>query len=90
MKELYDEWSAGCSEQATKKYSTSFSTAVSTLGPDIRADVYNVYGFVRLADEIVDSFHGFDKELLLNEFERDLYLSLERSMNFFLLFSLNA
>ena len=81
MKKLFDEWSEDCSESATKKYSTSFSLAVRTLAPEIRADVYNVYGFVRLADEIVDSFHGYDKEAILNEFEKELYLGLSRKIS---------
>ncbi|MEX0274430.1 MAG: phytoene/squalene synthase family protein [Flavobacteriaceae bacterium] len=69
MKATYDHFSFAASKAMTWRYSTSFSWAVSLLDKKIRADIYNIYGFVRLADEIVDSFHGFDKERLLNQFE---------------------
>lgn len=72
MKALFDSVSFDCSTKVTKAYSTSFSTAVKMLGPSIRQDIYNIYGFVRFADEIVDSFHDFNKEELLLKFERDL------------------
>lgn len=72
MKALFDIVSFDCSTKVTKAYSTSFSTAVKMLGPSIRQDIYNIYGFVRFADEIVDSFHDFNKEELLLKFERDL------------------
>lgn len=72
MKALFDSVSFDCSTIVTKAYSTSFSTAVKMLGPSIRQDIYNIYGFVRFADEIVDSFHDFNKEELLLKFERDL------------------
>ena len=62
MKELFDDVSVGCSKLVTKSYSTSFSLAVKMLAPSIRNAIYSVYGFVRFADEIVDSFHGFNKE----------------------------
>ena len=71
MKELFDSVSNRCSELVTKKYSTSFSMAVNTLSPKIRADIYNIYGFVRFADEIVDTFHDYNKEKLMAHFERD-------------------
>jgi phytoene/squalene synthetase len=61
----------------TKKYSTSFSLAVKMLSPEIRKDIYNIYGFVRFADEIADSFHSFNKEKLINKFEADYYEALE-------------
>ena len=63
MKSIFDTISAKCSESITKNYSTSFSTAVKLLAPSIRQDIYNIYGFVRLADEIVDSFHDYDKAI---------------------------
>lgn len=75
MKELFDDVSNGCSKMVTKKYSTSFSMAVKMLSPKIRADIYNIYGFVRFADEIVDTFHDYDKEQLMHHFERDYYLA---------------
>ena len=68
MKELFDSVSNDCSKLVTKSYSTSFSLAVNMLSPKIRADIYNIYGFVRFADEIVDSFHDYNKEELFNRF----------------------
>ena len=59
------------SQLVTEKYSTSFSRSCRLLKPDIRQHIYNIYGFVRFADEIVDTFHAFDKEKLLKEFERN-------------------
>lgn len=73
MKQLFDTVSVSCSKLVTKSYSTSFTLAVKMLAPSIRNPIYSIYGFVRLADEIVDSFHEFDKEQLLNEFEADYY-----------------
>ena len=73
MKELFDSVSYSCSKLVTKKYSTSFSLAVNMLAPSIRADIYNIYGFVRFADEIVDTFHDYKKKELLEQFERDYY-----------------
>lgn len=81
MKELFDSVSNDCSKLVTKKYSTSFSLAVNLLSPKIRKDIYNIYGFVRFADEIVDSFHNYDKELLMSHFERDYYLSKEQGIS---------
>jgi phytoene synthase len=73
MKQLFDDVSFKCSKLVTKNYSTSFSTAVYMLSPSIRDAIYSVYGFVRFADEIVDSFHGFEKEILINDFETEYY-----------------
>ncbi len=81
MKSLFDEISLGCSKNVTKKYSTSFSLAVKMLSTNIQDHIYAIYGFVRLADEIVDSFHGFNKEELLNEFEIDLKNAIERKIS---------
>lgn len=72
MKSIFDKISFECSRNVTRAYSTSFSTAVKMLSPSIRQDIYNIYGFVRFADEIVDSFHDYDKELLFAIFENDL------------------
>ncbi|MDG1226388.1 MAG: phytoene/squalene synthase family protein [Polaribacter sp.] len=77
MKELFDQVSNDCSKLVTKRYSTSFSLAVKMLSTNIRTDIYNIYGFVRFADEIVDTFHEYDKEQLLVNFEKDYYLSKE-------------
>ena len=72
MKSLYDVVSYECSKLVTNRYSTSFSLGTRLLDSSIRTDIYNIYGFVRFADEIVDSFHEFNKEKLLNRFEEDL------------------
>ena len=72
MKNIFDKVSFECSRNVTKAYSTSFSMAVKLLSPSIRQDIYNIYGFVRFADEIVDSFHDFDKAELFATFENDL------------------
>lgn len=83
MKQLFDEVSYTCSKAVTQKYSTSFSLATKMLSPKIRTAIYNIYGFVRFADEIVDSFHDYDKEELLAQFEKDYYDALiqEISLN---------
>ena len=72
MKEIFDKVSYECSEKVTKTYSTSFSMATKLLSKSIRRDIYNIYGFVRFADEIVDSFHNFNKSELFNSFAEDL------------------
>jgi phytoene synthase len=72
MKALFDSVSFACSVKVTKAYSTSFSSTVKMLAPTIRQDIYNIYGFVRFADEIVDSFHDYNKEILFNKFEKEL------------------
>jgi phytoene synthase len=81
MKELFDTVSNDCSKLVTEKYSTSFSMAVNTLSPKIRTDIYNIYGFVRFADEIVDTFHDYDKALLMTHFERDYYFAKEHRIS---------
>ena len=81
MKELFDKLSFRCSHKVTSVYSTSFSHAVKMLRPKIQNDIYAIYGFVRFADEIVDSFHDYDKQLLLDEFEIDLYKALDRKIS---------
>ena len=81
MKELFDSVSNECSKLVTKSYSTSFSLAVKMLSPKIRTDIYNIYGFVRFADEIVDTFHEYNKEELMAHFERDYYLSKEQGIS---------
>ena len=81
MKAIFDNISNQCSKTVTKSYSTSFSLATKMLSNTIRQDIYNIYGFVRFADEIVDSFHGYDKELLFNNFSNDLELALEHKIS---------
>lgn len=73
MKKMFDDVSFKCSKLVTKNYSTSFSLAVYMLSPSIRDAIYSIYGFVRFADEIVDSFHGYDKENLIHDFEKEYY-----------------
>ena len=77
MKKLFDQVSENCSKVVTESYSTSFTLATKMLDSSIRQDIYNIYGFVRFADEIVDSFHDFDKQYLLNLFELDLKKSIK-------------
>ena len=81
MKQLFDEVSYACSKLVTQKYSTSFSLATKMLSPKIRSSIYNIYGFVRFADEIVDSFQGYDKEALLLLFENDYYDAKSRGIS---------
>jgi phytoene synthase len=71
--DLFHHLSGEYSRSLTKKYSTSFSLAIKLLAPSIRQDIYNIYGFVRIADEIVDTFHDYPKEYLLNRLEEDVY-----------------
>lgn len=77
MKKLFDEVSFVCSREVTQRYSTSFSLATKMLDPSIRNDIYNIYGFVRFADEIVDTFHNYKKEELFNRFEESLDKALD-------------
>ena len=76
MKELFDKISEECSKNVTKSYSTSFSLATKMLSSNIRQDIYNIYGFVRFADEIVDTFHSYNKKELFSRFVDDLNYSL--------------
>ncbi|WDF45525.1 phytoene/squalene synthase family protein [Chryseobacterium sp. KACC 21268] len=81
MKKLFDDLSFKISKQTTKQYSTSFSLGILALSSKIRNPIYAIYGYVRLADEIVDSFHGFDKEKLLCRFREDTFLALEEKIS---------
>ena len=81
MKSIFDTVSKRCSKEITESYSTSFSLATRMLSSEIRQDIYNIYGFVRLADEIVDSFHDYDKVTLLNRFEEDLAYALDNKIS---------
>ncbi|SFG80614.1 phytoene/squalene synthase family protein [Pedobacter insulae] len=76
MKKLFDELSYEVSKSTTKKYSTSFSLGILALSPHIRNAIYAIYGYVRLADEIVDSFHDYDKKTLLNRFKEETHAAL--------------
>ncbi|NHF57764.1 phytoene/squalene synthase family protein [Flavobacteriaceae bacterium TP-CH-4] len=72
MKAIFDSVSYQCSKIVTQSYSTSFALATKMLGASIRKDIYNIYGFVRFADEIVDTFHDYNKEVLFTKFEQAL------------------
>lgn len=76
MKQIFDDLSFKSSMLVTKQYSTSFSIAVNMLSPSIRNAIYSIYGFVRFADEIVDSFHDYDKVELIRDFEIDYYKAM--------------
>ena len=81
MKKIFDEVSFSCSEKVTKTYSTSFSLATRLLSENIRKDIYNIYGFVRFADEIVDSFHDYNKDELFKDFSIDLEKALKNKIH---------
>ena len=81
MMNLFHEVSQDCSRITTEKYSTSFSSAIKLLHKDLRTPICNIYGFVRFADEIVDTFHGYDKALLFEEFKKATYDAIERGIS---------
>ncbi|HEY1038607.1 MAG TPA: phytoene/squalene synthase family protein [Bacteroidia bacterium] len=81
MKQLFDKVSVASSKLATRSYSTSFSLGIHCLNRRLHDPIYSIYGFVRYADEIVDSFDGYDKEALLKEFRADTYKALERKIS---------
>jgi phytoene/squalene synthetase len=81
MKEIFDTLSHQFAKKTTKRYSTSFSMGIRLLAPELRQPIYDVYGFVRLADEIVDSFHGFNKEKLLNDFKNQTWEAIETGIS---------
>lgn len=81
MKMLFDELAYEVSKKTTEKYSTSFSMGILALSPSIRQGVYAIYGYVRLADEIVDSFHGYDKAKLLGRLKLETIQALEEGIS---------
>ncbi|MCF8415401.1 MAG: phytoene/squalene synthase family protein [Crocinitomicaceae bacterium] len=81
MKQLFDDISHEMSELTTKRYSTSFSLGISFLHKSLHKPIYAIYGFVRFADEIVDSFHNFPKADLLEDFKRQTYLAIEQGVS---------
>lgn len=81
MKHLFDKVSQISSKVTTRTYSTSFSLGILCLNKRLRNAIYNIYGYVRFADEIVDSFHGYDKQQLLHEFKEDTYKAIERGIS---------
>lgn len=78
---IFHDVSQQCSRMTTERYSTSFNSAIRLLHRDLRMPVYNLYGFVRFADEIVDTFHGYDKATLLEEFKKETWLAIERKIS---------
>ncbi|MBC7688642.1 MAG: phytoene/squalene synthase family protein [Aquabacterium sp.] len=78
---LFHELSQQCSKATTEKYSTSFSSAIRLLHSEMRVPIFNIYGFVRFADEIVDTFHAYDKEQLLAEFKEATYAAIARGIS---------
>jgi len=81
MMQMFHNVSEQCSKLTTEKYSTSFSSAIRLLHQDIRNPIYNIYGFVRFADEIVDTFHQYDKAELLNQFRKETYAAIDRGLS---------
>lgn len=73
---LFNSVSLDCSKNITKRYSTSFSIAIKVLHPDLQGPIHSIYGFVRLADEIVDTFHQYDKQDLLLKFKEETFQSI--------------
>lgn len=81
MKPLFDKVSAKCSKLTTTSYSTSFSLGIYFLNNRLRNPIYAIYGFVRFADEIVDSFDGFNRKYLLEKFKSDTYEAIENRIS---------
>ena len=81
MKQIFDTVSATCSKEVTKAYSTSFSLGIYFLNKKMHNAIYGIYGFVRLADEIVDSFHGYNKEQLMQSFRVDTFIAINQKIS---------
>lgn len=81
MMKLYNDTCQECSELITQRYSTSFSMGIKVFDKKYRAPIYAIYGFVRFADEIVDTFHDFDKASLLKRFREDTYRAIEEKIS---------
>jgi len=79
--DLFHRVSGECSRQVTLRYSTSFSSAIRLLHKDLRQPIFNIYGFVRFADEIVDTFHQHDKQDLLDQFQKETFDAIERGIS---------
>src|SRR5688500_11608091 len=78
---LFHKVSQCCSRITTEEYSSSFSSAIRLLHKDLRKPIYNIYGFVRFADEIVDTFHAYDKAALLQQFKQQTFDAIERGIS---------
>ena len=81
MKSLFDQVSADVCKITTRTYSTSFSLGIHFLNSRLHNSIYAIYGFVRLADEIVDSFEGYDQEYLLRKFKEDTYEAIDNRIS---------
>lgn len=81
MKNLFDQVCQQCSQHITKKYSTSFSSGIRAFHKGFREPIYSIYGFVRFADEIVDTFHDHDKRSLLDKFEEDTFDAIDQGIS---------
>lgn len=81
MIDLFHKVSQQCSKITTERYSTSFSSAIRLLHKDLRPAIYNIYGFVRFADEIVDTFHSDDNRQLLAEFKVETFAAINRGIS---------
>src|SRR5215213_10382784 len=79
--DLFRKVTQECSRIVTMRYSTSFSSAIKLLHKDLHEPIFNIYGFVRLADEIVDTFHDYDKQYLLEEFKKETFEAIERGLS---------
>ena len=77
MVDLYDKVCIDCSKIITNSYSTSFSLGIRLFRKELRSPIYAIYGFVRFADEIVDTFHDYDKALLLSKFREDTHIAIK-------------
>src|SRR4051794_15006160 len=80
-KDLFDKVSIAVSKLTTQAYSTSFSIGVRCLGKEIRNPIYSIYGFVRFADEIVDTFHDYNKSDLLLRFRNDTMTAIDEKIS---------
>ncbi len=81
MMDLYHKTCNECSKLITTKYSTSFSSGIRVFAKPLRSPIYGIYGFVRFADEIVDTFHDFSKADLLKKFKQDTYEAIENRIS---------
>ncbi|MGB1205281.1 MAG: phytoene/squalene synthase family protein [Chitinophagales bacterium] len=81
MKQLFDSVSLDCSKRVTTAYSTSFSLGIKALDKRLHAPIYAIYGYVRFADEIVDTFHDYNKKKLLEKFAKDTYLAIAEGIS---------
>ncbi len=80
-KTLFDQTTLECSKLITQRYSTSFTLGIKTLDKKLHLPIYGIYGFVRYADEIVDTFHDKDKKALLEQFKHDTYESIKKGIS---------